>query len=113
MGYSTEEKDTLVNNFGGLLQILIVRLQDRLAQGSLVDDIFSTLSAICAQPSCRGGALLILNGFLNALPAEKVENVAETILQVIEQTIYGREEQFDLMCQRLATGLLQDLATSL
>lgn len=83
-GYSVKEKEVLVNNFGGLLQILIVRLQGRLAEGGLVDAIFSTLSSVCAQPSFRGGALLILNGLLNALPAEKVEAVTDTILQVIE-----------------------------
>ena len=75
-----------------------MRLQGRLAEGGLVDAIFSTLRAsarsarrrcqasarVCAQPSFRGGALLILNGLLNALPAEKVEAVTDTILQVIE-----------------------------
>ena len=50
-GYSVEEKEVLVNNFGGLLQILIVRLQGRLAEGGLVDAIFSTLRASARSPA--------------------------------------------------------------
>lgn len=107
------EKEVLVNNFGGLLQILIVRLQGKLAEGGLSDDIFRILGQCCGQPAWRGGALLILNGLLNALPSDKVDDIAGTILEVIEQTLQDRAGTFDLMCQRLATGLLQDLATSL
>jgi hypothetical protein len=39
-GYSSEEKETLVNNLGGLLQILVVRLQGTLTGGDLVNEIF-------------------------------------------------------------------------
>lgn len=46
-GYAPAEKEIMVNNIGGLLQILIVRLQGRLERDGLRDRVLTSLQEIC------------------------------------------------------------------
>ena len=58
-----------VNGFGGMLQILIVKIGQEVLGNvdNLVTTIFGTLTKVMGIDSCRLAGLFITNGLLNAL----------------------------------------------
>lgn len=111
--YSEGQIELLLNNFGGLLQILIVRIEQQNMPEHLVNNLITVLNMLCERDYCRQGVLLMLNGMLNAFELGWVKNFAPTVIGVIESTIKDQSAsqvyQFDLPSKRIATGLIQDL----
>lgn len=64
-GADLEQVEFLMNNYCGMLGVIIIRLED--AAINLKDQVYSVLPQLCAQSSFRVGVLLVLNGLLNAL----------------------------------------------
>jgi len=85
--FSQEHREILVNNFGGLLQVIIVRIEQDGLNNEMVQKVFDTLTNVSRHDSCRQGALLILNGLLNTLAQESIVGLAPTVLQLIESTV--------------------------
>jgi hypothetical protein len=116
--YSEEHIEQLVNNFGGLLQVLVVRIGREHMPQELIQKTFNTLSSVCARDSCRQGAILMLNGVLNTIDQDWLQQIQETVINLIESTIKdegqnGQPYAFDVFCKRGATGLIVDLANSM
>jgi hypothetical protein len=59
----------LLNNFGGMLQIIIVKLDYNfeLNDGLLSNEVYNLLTIISSNDNCRVGVIFILNGILNAI----------------------------------------------
>jgi hypothetical protein len=87
--YNELEIEQLVNHFGGLLQILIVRIGQQNLSESMITDIFNYLSKICNWDFARTGAQFILNGLLNTLNSSQINQLSDTIISVIDSTIKG------------------------
>ena len=60
--YLQQEAEYLLNNFGGLMQVIIVRMES--LDERLIYNICDTLTLITSFEPCRPGALLILSGLL-------------------------------------------------
>jgi hypothetical protein len=73
----------LVNNFGGMLQIIIVKLNlcfESIENGKFSREIYTLLTTIASNENCRVGVILILNGILNAINPSSTVNIAETVI---------------------------------
>jgi len=116
--YNSEQVELLINNFGGMLQTVIVRIEQQFMSPDLIQKLFSTLTNLCNHDSCRQGVLFILNGILNTVNQEQCIDLSDTVLNIIDTTVHnkainGGEYPFDSSSKRLATGLIQDLATAI
>lgn len=73
--YSEDHVELILNNFGGLLQILIAHVRRENLSEEIQSNLCELLSALCARDSCRHGMLLILNGILNSFKPEWMQNL--------------------------------------
>ena len=101
-----------------MLQTVIVRIEQQYLHDDLIQKLYGTLTNLCSYDVCRQGVLFILNGLLNTAKQEQCNNLAGTVLEIINSTIQNKSVNgdnfpFDSSCKRLATGLIQDLATSI
>ena len=81
--------EELINNFGGMLQVLIVKLTTENLDANLSQKIFETLQTILEHDQCRSGVLLILNGVLNTLDKQSIKSIQESVLDIVEKTVFG------------------------
>jgi hypothetical protein len=101
-----------------MLQTVIVRIEQQYLNDDLIQKLFSTLTNLCNFDVCRQGVLFILNGILHTARQDHCVNLANTVLEIINTTIQnksvnGEYYPFDSSCKRVATGLIQDLATNI
>ena len=108
-GKTGERADFLANNYCGLMQATIVRLEGGIAavRGRLQE----MLGRICAAPAIRVGAILMLGALQHVLDDETLLMMAPDLVRVADETL--NDVNFDTQCKRNATGLIQDLAGSL
>lgn len=91
--YTSDEIELLINNLGGMLQVLIVRLETEHLDQAIIQLIYEILTKVSNIIGCRQATLFILNGLLNTMKVEQVIELADTALSIIESTI--NEAQFD------------------
>lgn len=111
--FTPMQVESLVNNFGGMLQVLVVMIGKDALTDELIAELFNTLTIICNRDECRIGSLLIINGLLNTMNEAQIKNVGEPVFEIISSTINDDSGKFDVICKRNAAGLTQDLAVGL
>ena len=80
-----EQRDLIVHGFGGMLQVLIVKIGQDTIMGlqDMCTAIFATLTKVLSKDSCRLAGLLIMNGLLNSLDRAQIRGISENVCSVI------------------------------
>jgi hypothetical protein len=96
--------EQLVNNLGGLLQPIIVRLEERFDQ-YLYEKTLGFVNCYKTNEAYRQGIILTINGMLHSVSKDNCRNIVEQTqtIEIIQSTL--REEIFDAALKRMATGL--------
>jgi hypothetical protein len=104
----------LVLGFGGSVQVLLVRLGNDYITDDHLKKIFDTLSNLCNHVAHRPGAVLIVNGILNVIQKERLdENIYLSFINLIEIILKDEQNMYDQFSQKVSAGLIQDIASSL
>ena len=85
--YTEEQVEMLSNNFGGTLQVVIVRLERNGLidpyDGDLKEPIVQVINECVERAGHRQGVLLMYNGLMNTLTPEEIDSMAPKIITLI------------------------------
>ena len=111
--YSEAQMDMLINNLAAFIKIVLIKTKHDLTDGTK-DKAFKTVLSISKRDSCREGSLEILSGLLNTMGKDQVGHISSRVMDIIESTIKATgDKQYEDICVRMATGLIQDLTNCL